>query len=339
MKTNRELNDEAAVFRALYLLLQNEVPFGMALEIVAMDPAFSNHRIPLMGILKDFRGGMPLGESFKKHKRHFTDFIPLLFEFGIQDPNCPIDQVWEVASILTRNHRLLKAGVSMTKVGEINFYRMLAAGCKFSDRGIFPIIETAASQYLSPAQTKQLVATLTGGESLSIALAAYKKHFTPLDIVLVEVGELSGSLTESCKYLADVKEEVALLTPSSPGNYPANLSESGPFKEMLEFQNLARLLDSGLPLLRCLKIMIAGFTDQRKKDAFTAVHESMLNKGMTLSEAMLEQSEHFSGHIILLTQRGERMGVLELTFKYIVEYLRWNILGTEPTRMPALAVA
>ena len=69
------------------------------------------------------------------------------------------------------------------------------------------ILESQVSNKGLVAITKSLVASVEGGESLSLALSKHPKTFGNIYVSLVKSGEASGQVAESLSYLADQLEK------------------------------------------------------------------------------------------------------------------------------------
>ena len=91
-----------------------------------------------------------------------------------------------------------------------------------------------------------------------------------------------------------------------------------PSKLCTIYNNLADLLDAGVPIIRSVKTVVGGF-----KGKYRAVLDQMLfdiSHGQSIAESMAKHTNIFSQMDIMTIQAGETAGTIEKTFKQLAHW-------------------
>jgi type IV pilus assembly protein PilC len=89
---------------------------------------------------------------------------------------------------------------------------------------------------------------------------------------------------------------------------------------MLFTRQFSTMIDAGLPLVQCLKIM----ADQSENPTFKSMVRDVNNSvqsGATLSDALRKYPEHFDSLFCNLVAAGETAGILDTILKRLAEYI------------------
>lgn len=89
----------------------------------------------------------------------------------------------------------------------------------------------------------------------------------------------------------------------------------------LSIRHLALMLKSGLSLSECLKVLSKQAEDQRLRDAFYEIHES-IQDGNNLSSSMKKYPKIFSDVVISIVGVGEEGAVLEKNLLFLADFLK-----------------
>jgi len=109
-----------------------------------------------------------------------------------------------------------------------------------------------------------------------------------------------------------LKKEIKLPQIFKPGVKPKEL--------MVLTRQLATLVDSGLPLLRGLRILIKQTKNATLKDALTKMGEAV-ESGSTFSESLAQHPKIFDNLYVNMARAGEAGGVLEVVLNRLAEFL------------------
>lgn len=324
-KTIAELTEEVSVFRLLYLLKSNGLTFPVALEVAAN--AYPTFREPLLKILKGVRSRRSLKDVFQENRDSFTEFVPYLFWEVTEadyDGGRIHERLWDAAVILGRLNQLRKNGVPEEKINEVYFYRIFGA-LLVSGVPCLSALTIAGEPYLGNLGTNALVGSFKQGESLFVTMESDPKHFDKMASTMILAGELTGATPIVCQRIAELKEDMLLLT-CTIQQLP-NAVKDAAIEDMLVYQQFGVFLESGLPVNRALDYFSANVPGDAKKKTFGIITESVA-RGESLADAI---TGAFPSYAQSLIEQGERSGELETTFYRLADYLRWELFDTLPT--------
>ena len=89
-------------------------------------------------------------------------------------------------------------------------------------------------------------------------------------------------------------------------------------------RQMSTLLNSGLPLLRALEVMIRQEKNERFKDLLTNVAESV-KSGNTLSDSLVQYPKTFDKLFINMVRAGEAGGVLEVVLSRLATFMEKSV--------------
>ncbi|MFW6163580.1 MAG: ATPase, T2SS/T4P/T4SS family [Planctomycetota bacterium] len=153
---------------------------------------------------------------------------------------------------------------------------------------------------------KAIIGDITGGASLSDALARHQPLFSRCVVAMVRAGEAGGVLDVIARRIADGLEDGSFPLPGTPP------SDEDPERACRAF---GRLLSSGVPILHALDLVRDEICGPELAEAAEHLRQA-IHDGQSMAEAMRQRPDLFPEEICLAVQRGEMQGNLdELAFR------------------------
>ena len=225
------------------------------------------------------------------------------------------------------------------------FHRMLRAGIP-----IIATLETMRSETTAPIikeACEVVLKEVNDGNSMAGAMEHLPALFPPALVKLIREGEERGIVEKAMLSVAAGIEDGSLplqfsaaddpvLAPADTGKpeVPLNLLR----KEWTEFwEKLARLIDSGIPLLTTLEL-IQKETNQPVIVETCQGLVANLEAGTTFAEAMKRFPTAFPASIVKMIQAGEMAGTVEITARSVANGIAegsFHPSATAPVSMPA----
>jgi type II secretory ATPase GspE/PulE/Tfp pilus assembly ATPase PilB-like protein len=173
------------------------------------------------------------------------------------------------------------------------------------------------------AAASALAAAIEEGRTLSQAMAAATNVFSQCDIAMVEAGEAGGVLDVVVERLAGGIEAGAFPRPG----------EARSEQPRVFWRAFAELLRSGVPILRCLDLLIAEVVGDRHAAGAQAIRAAVLD-GASIAASMRQLDGLFPELICARIDAAEAGGSLAACLLDIVEHA-----DSEPAAAPAAPAA
>ena len=330
MKNPEQLREEARVLRLWATLAASGINIGEAALIVA--ETSDVFRTPLIKISEDIATKeQSLAEAIICQHTAFSTFTISLLSGqgkGWRESDMTTKALVAAASLADRVARLRAVDAPENGINEVIFYELIGDLIMLN----CPILTTlplACKEYLPQDAAVFITQNVREGEMIVDGFATLPTKFSPTDCIMMGIGEQTGSVPTVCWSLARTKERILQLA-------LRDIPTSTQLQKLAEFECLALAVDAGLPPLRALRVVAGG--KEAKLHRLNVVAD-MIEQGKTFTEAMSAIPGNFFPWIIALVQQGERDDNLEQKLKQIADFLRWELLGLEPSAAEVLVTS
>jgi len=309
-------DDQVLLARQIATMLESGVPLLRGLEIVTSQIEAKPLYLAMMQVREDVEAGLSFKEALEKHPKHFNKFWINLIEAGEAGGQLPAS-LHQIAVYMETAGSLEKKVISALIYPAVLCFVAIVAILVFTLK-VIPVFSDIFDSFDMelPALTNAVIGIST--------FIREKFIFGILAIAAAVYLIRQYVRTESGRYNFD---KLILQTPLL-GNVVRNIA-------VQRFASgMSTLIESGVPILRSLDIMVRAAGNKIIEGLLEEVH-SNVREGKTIAEP-LEKSDIFPIMVPQMIRIGEESGELAKMLKRIADYYDEQV-ATLIGRLTALA--